>query len=87
MITTIYKCDRCGHEQPHYEQMWDIAVICGHHSWSATHSEREKALWCRKCAETFHLLPPDRKPAAHVLPEKPTLEQLIREIIREELQQ
>ena len=85
---TKYVCDRCGHTQ--YEdnnQMWNIAVTCWHesHSRNAPWGSKE-ALWCRKCCETFHMLKfSTDENKDHVPAQPPSLEERIREIVKEEV--
>lgn len=85
-IITIYQCDRCGHEQQTKDQIWQVQVTIG--SVGALHSQNKThaAEWCRKCAEAAHLLP-DRthKEAKEELPPPPSLEDLVRQIVREEM--
>ncbi len=83
MITTIHKCDRCGHEQDHNLQMWWVAIQLDHSKYS---SKKEK-YWCRKCCDEFNLIlePPTPK-EGELVPPIITLEDVIREIIREEIQ-
>lgn len=88
MITTTYKCDRCGHEQNKPDQMWDIMLCFRHHENSEMrlniYSGDRKAIWCRECVKLFPTIasfapnPAEGKSA-------PTLEETIREIIREEV--
>lgn len=82
MITTIYKCDRCGHEQPTNEQFWILQV-------EARLSGTGWASWtrymhvCRPCLEFFGVH--DREPEVREAP-PPTLEELIIEIVRREIE-
>jgi hypothetical protein len=86
-VITIYQCDKCGAEQPTPEQFWRVAVTIASFASHGYHNEiaRHSAGWCRKCIEDAHMLPraDDRK--AEPLPEAPTLEDLVREIAREEI--
>jgi len=85
-IKTTYTCDRCGHSQDTGSQMWHVGAglsesSYGDQTWS------EKKLWCRTCCEEFHLLKvPASISTAHVPPEKPTFEELLRAIIAEEIE-
>ncbi len=83
-ITTTYKCDHCGHEQPDSNQMWEIEVgIKSVHSSPTYLSSRQTALWCRKCVEDMHLLEiPHHKPERD-LPPKTAFEDLVREILED----
>lgn len=87
MIKTTYICDKCKAQQDTSDQMWNIAVRCTHspYSYVATDYQQPtmRALWCRKCADEFQLIATRRD----ILPEaKPGLEDLLRELIREEIQ-
>ena len=89
MITTTYKCDRCGHEQADNTQMWNVwigyACLPYTRGYGTTTGVRD-SLWCRPCMETMKVLGAEREdPKAPVVP-PPTLEETIREIIREEVQ-
>ncbi len=83
MITTIYRCDRCGYKQPKPEQMWNVGTVCFHHGdtpnlYSLLACTK---LWCRACVNTYQLIvDPPTKPDA---PPPLSLEDKIREIIRE----
>ena len=83
MITTTYTCDRCGHSQDNSVQMWRVEISIG----SPLMNLKRDALWCRKCCVEMglissrpHATPPD-PPAPDPAP---TLEDLIRAIVREE---
>jgi hypothetical protein len=86
-ITVTYHCDRCETDQPTSEQFWEVAVALS--SVQTPHTGAHKRItqhWCRKCVEDFHLLPPiEHNKAAEELPPAPTLEDLVREIAREEI--
>ena len=88
-ITTTYTCDRCGHEQKDNKQMWDILIAFRHNENSvmraSVYEGDKKALWCRACAAKFPILASFApKPLEGTA--APTLEETIREIIREELE-
>lgn len=90
MILVTYKCDRCGHEQPKDVQMWNIGVKVVHANGVAKFGPWETSgmkMWCRQCIDALQLLgfPSELKkdePAPAVL----TLEDQIREIIRDEVE-
>jgi len=85
MITTIYKCDRCGKEQYTPEQMWEVGVVYKHIHYASSSSEKypyQTKLWCRACVETLGILP--IKEGAPDETQPPTFEDLIREIVRDE---
>ncbi|MEE8465886.1 MAG: hypothetical protein V3S68_05360, partial [Dehalococcoidia bacterium] len=71
------------------DQMWDLGVSVEHHGRRTGNyaSPAVGALWCRKCVETLGLLPQDRgaKDAPPLPDPQPTLEDMIREIARQEM--
>lgn len=80
------KCDRCGDESEKIE-LYD--VILGTIKTCSSYSEDKvvprypewKKEWCEKCCDKFHLLKkvePEKEPL-------PTLEDMVREIVREEM--
>ena len=77
MITTIYKCDKCGNEQNSRKQFWTvhISISCEYY----THSQQKEIQVCQICLESFGILVPEKK--KETLPPPPTVEDLIREII------
>ncbi len=83
MITTKYKCDKCGSEQPAASQFYNVAVEVKEHGYSYP-SKTAGCQWCRACAEAMHLLPvASNKPP--LLTPPPTLEDLIQEIVQTEI--
>lgn len=84
MIVTTYTCDRCAHTQEKPEQMWQIALSRKHMFSSADMSHEQ--LWCRACMEVFRLLPAHVVAKADLPAVVPTLEDLIRDIVRTELE-
>ncbi len=60
MITTTYKCDRCGHEQPGREQMWNVWIgyVCEPYKrgYGSMNQGGHDALWCRPCMEAMKIL-------------------------------
>ena len=90
MITTTYKCDRCGAEQKTDMQMWQVEVYVNHlpgvprkfHFRTST-----SPIWCRKCVDALDLLKGWKPPAEELEQPKPTLEDQIREIIRSEIRE
>ena len=81
-ITTIYKCDKCGNEQPTREQFWVIGVAVRHEGNYGSRTmdiqgERQMHV-CRPCLESFGIYAKE-KPQE---PETPvTIETLMRQII------
>lgn len=86
-VTITYRCDKCSAEQHTPEQFWIIQVyvqpLQGSHHSANKNAEQQ---WCRKCVESVHLLPQrQHKDPPVELPEPPTFEELLREIVREEI--
>ena len=83
-ITTIYKCDKCGAEQPTNVQFWNLSISYQELSLSYGKSYTKGIHVCRKCLESLGINPsketkesPDYNP--------PTIEELIAEIVQREL--
>ena len=92
MITTTYKCDRCGHEQNDNKQMWEVAVSVQHLD-STTRVKREfhylskhTPIWCRACIDALGLLSGWKPLEDASQTVAPTLEDQIREVIRDEIE-
>lgn len=89
---TIYKCDRCGKEQDSPDQMWLVGFVVTSDLYRSTYRVfdpdfNHRREWCRACVEEFDLVPRvQTKPLPVGEPQK-TLEDLIREIVREEVEQ
>ena len=87
MITTIFSCDRpgCGHTQEDSTQMWELQVSLSHYPGTFDYpTTKKQALWCRKCVEEFGMLPiPETSITVPIIP-PPTIEDLVREIVRSE---
>jgi hypothetical protein len=87
---TIYKCDRCGKEQETDDQFWTVGFIVTNRRYQYTYRLTDpnfdhKREWCRNCVEEFGLLP------RAITPQNPepiplSLEDMLREIIREEIE-
>lgn len=91
-IVTTYTCDKCGHHQTKNDQMWGIGVVLQHgmevsnSRYSTSLIPQAKGLWCRKCIESIGLLCEAPKPDDKDAPPPPTLEDMIREIVQNELE-
>lgn len=88
-VTTTYTCDRCGAQQSTPEQFWTIGVVAKHDLHTAFPKwelplERNRMQVCRACCEAMGMVP--RMVPVENPPPPPTLEDLIRELIREEMQ-
>ncbi len=90
MKTTTYKCDRCGAEDTTNKINLDrVGVFVGHYERSYTFGLEPKVEltqeWCLDCRIKTGLTPaPTSQPPAEVSPV--TLEDMIREMMREEIQ-
>lgn len=86
-IVTKFVCDRCAASQDDGEQMWDVGITFRHNGgtrYMGSHDVRHKCLWCRKCCEEVGLLGPYIiRPEMTETPE-PTIEDMIRAIVRNE---
>jgi len=86
-VTTIYKCDRCHGEQDTPVQFWNVGVVVT--AWAGREYRKEypdKTMdVCRSCCENMGLVM--RLPKHPELTPPPTLEDLIREIVQQEIQQ
>lgn len=82
-------CDRCEKEIVDQGQVWIVSVLFGPSNASpSAHRARHTAEWCRVCAVETGLLPqynPEDKKIEPINP-KPTLEDLVRELAREEIE-
>ncbi len=89
MITITYTCDKCSHAQDNNTQMWEISLHLEHANQQQnayiSRTPAVKELWCRRCVVKLQLLPfPKAEKNDPPPPPKPTLEDMIREIIHEE---
>ena len=91
-IVVTYTCDRCGHSQPNDTQMWHVGVKVEHCPKPAKFEYWElngKSLWCRECIDSLQLFGFDPKPTKEMpvsTVAEITLEEKIREIMREEIE-
>ena len=83
-----YTCDRCNHTQDTEEQMWETGVLLRHtgsrQHYSINFTPQFEQLWCRKCVESIGLLAPPKSERKEPIP-SPTLEDMIRDIVSEEI--
>lgn len=91
MITITYACDRCKKAVAHpKEQLWRVGVYIA----CLPNVPREssyacpavQADWCRACCETFALVPNHETPKP-ATPKEPSLEELLRAMVDEQVQQ
>jgi hypothetical protein len=86
VITTTYKCDRCGKESNDREQVWSLDVRMNTLDGSINFpSKMVSVLWCRECCERIGWLPPVELRAKKEEPKPPTIEDLLREIVSQEV--
>ena len=93
MITTTYACDRCKKTVAHpsgKEQLWRVALYMAclpnvPHATSYS-NPTASADWCRACCESFALLPNVETPKP-ATPKEPSLEDVLRAMVDEQVQQ
>ncbi len=87
MIVTTYTCDKCGHTQDTGSDMWSLRVSLdtssGSHQFAMS---KRDALWCHSCVSKLGLLPIPAASGPPVYNEEPTFEDMIRQIVREEVE-
>jgi hypothetical protein len=89
-IVVTYTCDRCGHQQTDDTQMWHIGLKVEHLPKPAKFDYWEldaAPMWCRECVDSLQLLgfrPKQIK--ENPPPVEITLEEKIREVMREEIE-
>lgn len=85
MRTTTYKCDKCGKEDTTNNLgLADVGVFVGtfqHYGGSARKYIKE---WCLECRREAGLAPSKEQPCVQAEPVL-TLEDMVREIVREEV--
>lgn len=93
MITTTFTCDRCG-EEKHNDQMTTVSIYIrdgagrpyGPASFGDYEHPVKSADWCRDCLKELGIWPVPPKPKeGEPEPYVATMEDIIREIVREEL--
>ena len=91
MIVTTYTCDKCHHSQEKQatpRQLWEIGIgitVFGSRISSYSRSLCNEQLWCRECIVSVGLLPPTESERKDAPSQPPTLEDLLREMIQEEI--
>jgi hypothetical protein len=86
MKTTTYKCDRCGAEDTD-NQIGLNFIKVGYGQYITDASCRPMVEWCHKCRiETGLQKPSEKMPGVKPGEPPPTLEEMIREIVREEME-
>jgi len=93
MKTTIYTCDRCKAESAD-NKILDLAIISigvkdasygSYSSITLRDCANREVEWCIKC-RTETGIEREREETPKPLPKPPTIEEMLREIVREELQ-
>ena len=89
MLTTVYECDRCGKkDEDNQMQLWTVRISyqaqgSGWNNWS----DYRNVDWCRECAVKAGFVGSDKERKEVQAPEpKPTIEELIREIVQHEME-
>ena len=91
MIKYTYICDRCKAEQDTGTQMWKIMLRIQHEASTPNQfdlwAQSSDPLWCRKCVDEMQLIgfPKAKLPNVEYPPDV-TLEDKIRAIVQEEIQ-
>ena len=81
---TIHKCDRCGTEQPDRKGLYAVGCQIGnYHGWEDAY-KHFSADWCKKCAIEVGF-PPEPQPKQDAPVSSPTMEDMIRLIIQQEM--
>jgi hypothetical protein len=85
--TTTFKCDRCGAESVGDDTIDLLRVAVGVGQYFSDYSQRDSSEWCRKCRiETGIEQPNKNTPEIIPIDPLPTLEEMVRAIVREEIQ-
>ena len=82
---TIWTCDRCGtkwNSEEHTNPLSSLSIQSG---WGGAVRDEWRAQWCEECRILTGVFRPKPKPEDPPLPEPLTLEGMIREIVREEI--
>lgn len=92
---TTYKCDRCGATSTDQKELGLCGVAVGmrtktygsYESGFRLDSQRDdlSADWCRRCCEAVGFCDTKEKAEVSGEPDIPSLEDLVREIVREEM--
>ena len=85
MVKTEYICDVCGHTQIKSDQMLTMTISVAYVGHEGYPTCSKSQLWCRVCVEKVGLLPALSIPKEEA--KEPTLEELVRRLVREEVTQ
>ena len=88
-VKTIYTCERCKKEQDTPQQFWVVGAVAytigsGPHNYIQP-PEQHRLQVCRPCLEILGIHRRKKK-APEVQTEPPTIEELIRELVKEEIE-
>lgn len=91
MIQTTYTCDRCGEIRENID-LKTVSIVIGHGAGRSRFVSGSGDLsmksvdWCCRCLEELGILPVPPKPKeGEPEPKIATLEEIVREIVREEI--
>lgn len=89
-VVVKYICDYCGKSHDSNDQMWELSIFLRNNSLAQRYigqggEFRHKQLWCRGCCANVGIAF-EHEAEAPKLPTPPTLEDMLREIIRDEIQ-
>ncbi len=86
MIVTTYTCDRCAHDQTDDDQMWRIKLFVEY--FGSVYDKQypwKEVLWCRACVvSVLGALPQSEADPPQPDPE-PTMEDMVRSIVQQEV--
>ena len=82
---TIFKCDRCSKEFPNRDTIKCISAGVGDYHGDSAWFKSWRADWCFECLAQMGLPQKADKTPRSNTPTPPTLEDMIREIVRQEL--
>jgi len=81
-----FTCDRCKKVLASEDALWEVALTCesrnGYRSHYFTPTKQQKAEWCRPCVDEMGVFVGLIR--AETPEQPPTIENIIREIVREE---
>lgn len=86
MKTTTWTCDRCSKAQDTPEQMWEVGLAVkslDNRHYTPTVDIMQKQEWCRACLDRYSVLIRWAAPEPLTETSAPTLEDFIREMVRE----
>lgn len=94
--TYIHKCDRCGKEETNNEfkpktfQLWNVSIYVTERPVATYDPPQHREEWCRECCVAVGILGPYNEADNEVVkkaPSPPSFEDLLRDMIREEIQE